>query len=400
MDSQVVDNNKMTKKIFFILFTLVLCSIFYGFGMFKLIPMQDPITTEFGVGEGAYGTLNSALNWVVIFASIFMGFLARKMPCKYSISSGMAIALAGSLMQVFAPSFGVLVVGRAIEGGGGAFMYVTVVSLLLNTVSQKKSGIWSGVSILCSVGPQVLITKLGAVLINDYGITFRQIFLWIAILYAVAIVVTFLFIGKDVKISGTQSDVKPTKEQTMRVFKDKSNWCVNIAYIFFSLVSISFSAYIIKYLMIKGLDVNEAANTYSYTTIIGMFAMLAFGIISDKLRTKRKIVVIGFFVGALAMVLLAQLPVSLIMIYVVVYGTFPRCIAGLTTASAVDLCDVPSDLPIVNALKNEVTQVGTVVGSIALGYIIEFAGYESAIFLMAVLMAVGGVLWIFAKRVP
>ena len=400
MDNQQTKSGKMTGKIFLILLTLVLCSIFYGFGMFKLIPMQSAIMERYDVAEGAYGTLNSALNWVVIFASIQMGFLARKWPCKLTISLGLSIAFAGAMIQVFAPSFGILVAGRAIEGGGGSLMYIAVVSLLLNTVSKERSGIWSGISILCSVGPQVLITKLGASLMNDYGVTFQQIFFWIAMLYAVAIVITLLFIGKDVKISGTQSDVKPTKEQTLRVFKDRSNWCVNIAYIFFSLVSISFSAYIIKYLTIKGMDVASAADTYSYTTMIGMFAMLAFGILSDALKTKRKIVIIGFFVGAVAMVLLAQLPISMIMIYVVVYGTFPRCIAGLTTASAVDLCEVPSDLPIVNSLKNEVTQVGSVVGSIFLGYIIEFMGYQSAIFIMAALMAVGGVLWIFAKRVP
>ena len=362
--------------------------------------MQDAITSYFGVNEGAYGYLNSATNWVVIILSVQMGFLIRKWPSKRSIILGFVIALAGMGIQLLAPDFPIFVAGRAVEGGGLGLATLAVTSLLLNLVPREKVGIWSSVSILCAVAPQILITKGGSVLMLKAGLSFLQIFSGIAAMYAVAIIVCLICIPPSVKANGVAEDEKPTKEQTMRVFKNKSNWLVNIAYIFFSLVSVSFSAYVVKFMIIKGLEPGQAASVYSYTTLLGMVSMFAFGWISDKLGTKRKIVMAGFFAGAVALICLVNLPASMIMVYVVVYGTLPRSIAGLSTASATDIAEVASDVPVVNSLKNEVTQVGTVVFTIVLGYIIQGLGYEVAIYMLAGTMVLGGICWFFAKRIP
>lgn len=387
-------------KINIMLATMIFCSVVYGFGMFKFIPMQDAITSYFGVNEGAYGYLNSATNWVVIILSVQMGFLIRKWPSKRSVILGFVIALAGMGIQLLAPDFPVFVVGRAVEGGGLGLATLAVTSLLLNLVPREKVGIWSSVSILCAVAPQILITKGGSVLMLKAGLSFLQIFSGIAAMYAVAIIVCMICIPPSVKANGVAEDEKPTKEQTMRVFKNKSNWLVNIAYIFFSLVSVSFSAYVVKFMIIKGLEPGQAASVYSYTTLLGMVSMFVFGWISDKLGTKRKIVMAGFFAGAVALICLVNLPASMIMVYVVVYGTLPRSIAGLSTASATDIAEVASDVPVVNSLKNEVTQVGTVVFTIVLGYIIQGFGYEVAIYMLAGTMILGGICWFFAKRIP
>ena len=391
MSKENVRENYSDRKIKIMLATMIFCSVVYGFGMFKFIPMQDAITSHFGVNEGAYGYLNSATNWAVIILSVQMGFLIRKWPSKRSIILGFAVALAGMGMQLFAPKFPLFVAGRAIEGGGLGLATLAVTSLLLNMVPRDKVGIWSSVSILCAVAPQILITK---------GMSFLQIFAGIAVMYTLAIVVCMINIPVSIKANGVAADEKPTREQTLRVFKNKSNWLVNIAYIFFSLVSVSFSAYVVKYMIIKGLEPGQAASVYSYTTLIGMASMFVFGLISDKLGTKRKIVMAGFFAGAVALICLVNLPASMIMVYVIVYGTLPRSIAGLSTASATDIAEVPSDVPVVNSLKNEVTQVGTVVFTIVLGYIIQCLGYEIAIYLLAGTMVLGGICWFFAKRIP
>lgn len=383
-----------------IMVAIVLGSVIYGFGVFKFIPMQDAIMAHFGIGEGAYGYLNSANNWVVIILSVQMGFLIRKWPSKATIILGYLIALAGMLMQIFTPVFSLFVAGRVVEGGGLTLAYLSITSLLLNMVPRGKVGMWSGISIFCSVAPQILITKGGSVLMLHVGMSFIQIFIGIAVLYMISILVSLFLIPGSVRVNGTAEDTKPTKEQTWRVFKDPSNWLVNISYVFFSLVSISFSAYVIKFLTMKGLEADHAATVYSYTTLLGMIFMLAFGWISDRLHTKRKLVIIGYFAGAIALVLLARLPVGMIMIYVIVYGTLPRSIAGLTTAAATDIAEVPSDVSIVNSLRNEVTQVGTVVFTIVLGYIIQYLGYYTAIYLLTALMAIGGIFWIFAKKIP
>lgn len=387
-------------KISLIMTAIIFCSVIYGFGMFKLIPMQSAIQEFFGINEGAYGYLSTAGNWVIIIFSVQMGFLTRQLPCKYSISLGFAVGILGMLIQIMTPSFVMFVVGRAVEGAGLAVATLATTSLLMNMVSRDKIGFWSGISILCAVGPQILITKGGSVLMIQGGISFQTIFVIVTVLYAIAVAICLALIPAELKISGMASDAKPTREQTMKVFKNLSNWLVNIAYIFFSVVSITFSMYVVRFLTIKGLEPSRAADVYSYTTLLGMVSMLVFGWISDKLQTKRKIVIVGFFAGAIALVLLAKLPISLIYIYVIVYGTLPRSIAGLTTASSTDIAEVPADVPIVNSFRNEITQIGTVVFSLIMGYAIQYLGYEVTIYALGVSMVIGGICWIFARKIP
>lgn len=387
-------------KIARIMAAIIFCSVIYGFGMFKLIPMQESIQTFFGISEGAYGYLSTAGNWVIIIFSVQMGFLIRRLPCKYSISLGFAAGILGMLMQIATSNFALFVLGRAVEGAGLAVATLAATSLLMNMVSREKLGFWSGISILCAVAPQIIITKGGSVLMIKSGMSFQTIFVIVTVLYAAAAAICLTLIPSELKINGMASDVKPTREQTMKVFQDKSNWLVNIAYIFFSVVSITFSMYVVRFLTIKGLNPSRAADVYSYTTLLGMGSMLVFGWISDRLKTKRKIVIAGYFAGAVALVLLAKLPAGLIFIYVIVYGTLPRSIAGLTTASSADIAEAPADVPIVNSFRNEITQIGTVFFSLIMGYAIQYLGYEATIYALSVSMVIGGVCWIFARKIP
>ena len=102
----------------------------------------------------------------------------------------------------------------------------------------------------------------------------------------------------------------------------------------------------------------------------------------------------------LTLFLIAHLPIELIMIYVVIYGTLPRSIAGLGAASARDLVEVPADVPIVNSFRETINHICTLVGGIATGYLLQYAGYYITIYVLCGLMAVGAVLWYFAKKVP
>ena len=82
--------------------------------------------------------------------------------------------------------------------------------------------------------------------------------------------------------SANKIATKPTKEQTRRVFKNKTNWLVSLAFITFNAVAIGFTSYVIKFLVSKGMEQHQAANAYSYVTIIGLAAMILSGIISDN----------------------------------------------------------------------------------------------------------------------
>ena len=207
-------------------------------------------------------------------------------------------------------------------------------------------------------------------------------------------------VGKGMALTGTANSAKPTREQTMRVFKNPSNWLVSVALIFFNISIVSFSAYVIVYMGQRGIPAAEAGPLYSYTSLIGIFAMLAFGWLADKFGTKRKLAVFSFFTGIIALLLLVHVPIHMIWIYIVVFGTLPRSVAGMSQACAPDIAEMPMDIPVVNSFRNTVSQLGNIAGGIITGYLLQYICYTNTIYVLCVLMALGGVCWIFAKKVP
>ena len=252
---------------------------------------------------------------------------------------------------------------------------------------------------MVSVLPQIIMTKGGTTLMVNSGLTFQQLFLIVCGIYGVAAAIWLILVPFSVRIYGVGSSQKPTREQTIRVMKNKSAMLIAFAMIFFNATSMTFTAYIIKFLTTKGMTQMQAANTYSLTTILGLASMIAFGLLSDKLKTRRKIAIMSFIAGAVAFVVLGVVPANLIWLYVVLWGTLPRSISGLTSATAADIAELPSDVPIINSVRGTIAQIGSIIIGILMGYGIQFLGYQAMVFILAGGMLIGAVLWFLAKQI-
>lgn len=379
---------------------VIFVGIVVGFGNFKFMPMQDAIMQYFHIAEGAYGYLNTASGWITLICAIPMGFLVRKLPCNISVTLGFGVALCGIAIQCTVHNFVLFVIGRMIEGAGSGIIGLVTGSLSLNLVPKHRVSIFSSVMIFAGILPQVVMTKGGTALMQNSGLPFQTIFVIIGAVYVCTLVLWWCLVPLSLKIHGVGSAAKPTREQTARVIKNKSGILVAIANVFLTFTTITWVAYVYKYLTLKGFTPQKAADIYSTVTIIGLISMLVFGVVSDKLHTKRKLAIVAFVSGAIAFVLLAILPANLIWIYVIVWGTLPRSGAGMTSASAADIAEIPADVPIVTSIKNTITQAGSIVGGILMGYLIQFCGYDFTIYCLAGGMIIGAVCWYFAKRVP
>ena len=80
--------------------------------------------------------------------------------------------------------------------------------------------------------------------------------------------------------------------------------------------------------------------------------------------------------------------------------TLPRSLAGMTSASAANIAEVPTDVPIVTSVKNTISSIGSIFVGILMGYMIQYLGYEFTIYCLAAGMVASAVCWFFAKRVP
>ncbi len=107
----------------------------------------------------------------------------------------------------------------------------------------------------------------------------------------------------------------------------------------------------------------------------------------------------SFAAAAVAFVVLGIAPANLIWIYVVLWGTLPRSIVGMTNATAAEIAELPADVPIVNSVRNTIAQIGITIIGILMGYGIQYLGYQAMTFILAGGMVVGGFMWFLAKQI-
>ncbi|KUJ64731.1 MFS transporter [Streptomyces albus subsp. albus] len=125
----------------------------------------------------------SGLTWVVdgyvlVFASLLLlaGSLARRFGARRIYLTGLALFTAASLLCAAAPTAGVLVAGRLLQGAGAALFMPSSLTLLLNAFPDERQrsrilGLWSAiVSTAAGLGPAI-----GGALVGGLG--WRSIFL-------------------------------------------------------------------------------------------------------------------------------------------------------------------------------------------------------------------------------
>ena len=119
------------------------------------------------------GTTRADLSWIVTVYNIFFGSflvvagkIADQIGRKRVFLGGVGVFAVGSTICSLAPTLGVLIVGRAVQGVGGAFMAPASLGLLLAAFPAERRtqtvAIWGGVGALgVASGP-----SLGALLIS------------------------------------------------------------------------------------------------------------------------------------------------------------------------------------------------------------------------------------------
>jgi len=176
---------------FFILVILMLGSI--GFVATDLyLPSLSSIVKDFSTTK-AYVQLT--LSFYLLFFGVsqfFYGPLSDKVGRKKIVLYGLSLTIVGSIVCVFSPNVGVLIVGRSIEGfgvGAGATMMRAILRDLYvgDELAKKGSYIATGTGVFMAGAPII-----GGYIQDFFGWRFNFVFIVLYTLMGILIVSKFL----------------------------------------------------------------------------------------------------------------------------------------------------------------------------------------------------------------
>lgn len=134
----------------------------------------------------------AGIQWIVLaylvsttITIVTVGRLGDLFGHRCILLAGIAVFALASIVCVAAPTLGVLVVGRAIQGVGGAALVALPLSILRETVAKERIGSALGLLGTMSAIGTALGPSLGGMLISEFG--------WRAVFGGLAVLSTFVF---------------------------------------------------------------------------------------------------------------------------------------------------------------------------------------------------------------
>lgn len=400
MENQAIQSRQAHTKSIIVLILCTAIMMAAGFANFKFPPLVTTFLSYYGIEMGALSIVMSVFQWVCIIAMLPVGLLLSRYSPKSTGAVGAACVIAGNIIAIFADTIIILVVSRVIEGLGYCILQVLTQSLVTTTFKDSKAkGSATGLLNTGMLFGQMIHYNLAPRIVESGGL--RGVYFYII---GTVVVLTILWLiliqGKSPVAAAVPVDKVEKRRKTLAVYMTREIWLVALAFAIIRLAVVNVGTYIPAYLQqVRGMTQAQASSMTSISTALGIVALILYGTISDALHTKRKLMIFSCFSAVLVFFCLMKLPVGLLIIFFILYGTLPRAFTTLTFSCYPEIFDDQSLIPVAHSMVHFIANIFTAVGTIIYGYVIQYAGYDAMWYMVLAYAAIAGILWIFVRKV-
>ena len=284
----------------------IIACLAHTIGMFHraaIAPMADRFMADFGLSATAFGGLAAVYFYIYAAMQLPSGILADTMGPRKTITVGLLLSGAGSVLMSLAPSFGILYVGRIIVSFGVSIVWLSVIKLVMEWFHRQELATITGFTVsLANLGVIAASTPLALLIIS---VGWRRS-LMIASLVTFALAAANWFIIRNSPAQIGLPSIEP-KEQTVpqaaasldslglaqklkSVFRNKSLWPLFLLGLgVYGAYATLFHNWAVVYLMqTYGIQRGSAANFILVATIGLMAGGPLVGYLSDRFFQQRR----------------------------------------------------------------------------------------------------------------
>lgn len=275
------------------------CLFFFGFStvyaLFKCGPVIVDIGKAFGMNLANVGYINSVFAIAAVVFAFPGAYIIRQFGVKSSLLVTALISLLGTLIGLFAPSAGMLVFGRFLEGAGFGLIAVIGPNVMIRLFPQERLGLVMGVwSLWVPVGT-IIAFFTGPGIYIRWG--FKGLW-WVSVVLGVImtlwLVASFRLpaVAENTIVRGDTSKAKSLNKKdyvgsALLIMLAFTFW----AFVYAGVINQFYPSYLQE---IKGFSVFASAMVVNLTAIITIPAGIVFGLISDRTHTRKWFVAIPF----------------------------------------------------------------------------------------------------------
>lgn len=127
------------------------------------------VVAYFGVSTATGQWITSGYSLAMGIALPLTAFLIQKIPTKRLYLSGLGVFLVGLLLSLFAPGFGVMMVGRVLQATGNAVLMSSAQVIILTIFPKETTGTMMGTYGLATTAAPIVAPTLAGLMIDTFG---------------------------------------------------------------------------------------------------------------------------------------------------------------------------------------------------------------------------------------
>lgn len=350
---------------------LIACFIPYIGWTPNLLEISEELSLSY-TEAGLLGSITALVGGLVL---PFAGIIGDRWGTKKIIIVGLVAAIAGQFFFSVAPAYGLLIVGRALSGLGVGLLFVGPYTMAVNWFErERKNGIALGIMFTSDgIGTGFALYVFSIVMV---ALGWRNGSMAGGVFLVAVLVVAVIFL-KDPPNEGRNSPTlaeSPGGPVSLRSTLMNRNVLTAAAFFvgewgIFAVVASWMPTILIEN---AGWPTTMAGLFSSLYVVVGMITSICFGLISDRLGRRKKLIVIA---GASMTVFITALTLSLASgNYVLVAICLPLVGLGVYTGMPLALALATESVPpsMAGSVNGFVLGIGFIVGGFAYPY---FMGY-------------------------
>ena len=355
----------------------------------KVSPLIPTFMSEFNLSSYALaGVLVGIVGAVAVFVVLPGGLLVSRYGPKRVIALSLSATAIGSFSQVFAPSFALLLAGRALEGFGSALTLVSSSTLISNHFSSRHLGIAMGIFAAAPPLGSLISLNLSAVVSALYG--WRT--MWIIGSGLTLPVLAGLFLLKGERKSSAQ-------DYSLRgSFSNASIWLIPLAYFAMVASGQCIWAWGPTYLSeVRGLNMSYASFIPTITSIMALLVSPFGGWLSDRTNVRKWVILAPLLVLGVLYPAVPYVATSYFAIMMILIGIFNNIIPAGVLSEVVKLSGPSTAVGLsVNYLY---IQMSIMVGPPFFGLILDVThSWEASFFSLIAFIIIGLLGILFATK--
>jgi len=350
------------------LFIAVLASFSFLFSMQAVPPVLPTIIGIYNVSHARASNLMSFIALPAVFLSILGGGLINRYGIKTIGLIGLILVSGGTLLFTLSSSFLMLEIGRLIIGVGGAFIIVVAPALLAQWFSQKDLGLAMGIQGLnMPLATIISFNTLGRIEMG-YGL---QTPFFITLMICLIALFIFMFFAKE--------KYKERVSLSFSGLKNRQVWILGFIWTTFNMAVISFLTWGPKiFRNFWSLDPIYSDFLGSLLMIGALITPLA-GYISDRLRRRRRLMVLSNLGITILFFLIPNLSAEALAPTIILLGVMAAFIPPLAFALPAEIIDLKS-VGLSFGVLNTCLSIGIFAGPLIIGLIMDLAYDKMLIF--------------------